>query len=207
MTAALSSHFHAFCAFETSVAQAADGLETVLQRFGPVERARREGFAEALGWFLPLASFSSRYLLVPCSGWTVVLHNERITAAEDQLFPLSKAAACRGTYGSWAANGCVWHVAEHGRRTRSVVCYLDGDRWVFHQEGEPLPFENTALYERPRRKERLPAETVQDYLTQLVEAAVPPDWRTLLSQEIVCLERSTERVQVPIEEYEVEVDL
>jgi hypothetical protein len=204
---ALSSHLRAFCAVETTVAQAAESLDAILRRFGPVKRARSEGFDEALAWLLPLASFPSRYLLVPCSEWTVLLNNGQSTAADDQLLPVSKASACRGTYGSWGSGGCVWQVAEHGRQIRSVACYLDGDRWVFHQEGGPLAYENQTLYERAREKDRLPPEVVQDHVGQLVHVALPLDWRGLLSQEVVCLERSTHELRVRIEEYAVEVDL
>lgn len=204
---ALSSHFRALCAVETTVEQASEGLDTFLRRFGPVKRARSEGFDDALGWLLPLASFASRYLLVPCSGWTAVLHNGRSTAADHLLFPLTSASECRGMHASWEPGGCIWHVAERGRWTRSVLCYWDSDEWVFHQEGAPLPFEKTGLYENRRKKDRLPPEVVQDYVGQLVQVTVPPDWRALLSQESVCLERSTHELQVPIEQYTVEVDL
>jgi hypothetical protein len=204
---ALSTHFHAFCAVETAVTRAADSLEASLRRFGPVKRGYCEGFDEALGWLLPLTSFPSRYLLVPCSGWTVILHNGRSAAADDQLLSVSKAAACRGTYGSWAAEGCIWQLVQEGRERRSVACYLDGDRWVFHQQGAPFPFENQVLYEKRRKKDRLAPEVVQEYLGQLIDVPFPPDWRSLMSQEAVCLERSTDEVRVPIQEYTVEVDL
>jgi hypothetical protein len=204
---ALSTHFRAFCAVETTVDQAADGLDASLRRFGPVKRGRCEGFDEVLRCLLPLASFPSRYLLLPCSGWTVLVHNGRSIAADDQLLSVSKAAACRGTYGSWADEGCVWQVVDQGCESRSVTCYLDGDRWVFHQQGAPLPFEKQALYGKRRKKDRLPPEVVQEYLARLVDVAFPADWRSLMSQEAVVLERSTDEVRVPIEEYAVEVDL
>ena len=54
---ALSTHLRALCAVETTVAQAADSLDTILRRFGPVKRVHSEGLDEALGWLLPLASF------------------------------------------------------------------------------------------------------------------------------------------------------
>jgi hypothetical protein len=70
-----------------------------------------------------------------------------------------------------------------------------------------LPFEKQALYGKRRKKDRLPPEVVQEYLARLVDVAFPADWRSLMSQEAVFLERSTDEVRVPIEEYAVEVDL
>jgi len=202
-----SSHMCGFCAAETTVSVAADAVEASLRRFGQVERGRLNDFDDALGWLLPLASFPTRYLLVPLSGWTILLRNGRNTAADDQLLSVSRDASCRAAYGSWAPEGCVWQVAELGREIRSVACYRDGERWVFHQQGAPLPFEHRNLYENKRRKDRLPPAVVQEYLQQMLMVPIPPDWRCLISQETVCLERSMAELRVPIEEYAVELDL
>jgi hypothetical protein len=203
----LSTHFQALCAVELDLERTADCLASCLQRFGPVERVRRKGCDDALRWLLPLTSFSSRYLLVPCSRWTVLLTNGQSTAAIDQLCPVSEAASCRGVYGSWEAEGCMWRLLEKGRDERSVVCYRDDDRWVFHQQGTPLSFEDRASYAKRRKRDRLPPELVRAYLGQIMSVAIPPSWRQLLSQETVCLERSTAELRVPIEEYVVDVDL
>lgn len=203
----LSAHFRGLCAVETPVGVAADGLERWLRRYGDVRRARCTGFHEGLRHLLPLASFPSRYLLVPFSSWTAVLNNGRNTAADEQLLPLTKTVGCRGTYGSWSEEGCVWQVVDRGQEQRSVVCYLDGDTWVFHEKGDPLGFEILDLYTGHRKRDRLTRDAVQKYLATLVDVSFPLDWRTLMSGETVCLERSTEEVRVPIEEYSVRVDL
>jgi len=204
---ALSTHLCEFCAIETTSALAADAVEANLRRFGQVKRGRFEGFDDAVGWFLPLASFPTRYLLIPLSGWTILLRNGRNTAADDQLLSASRVARCRGAYGSWAPEGCVWQVAEQGREIRSVACYRDGDRWVFHQQGAPLPFERRVLYDNRRKKDRLPPEVVQEYLQRMIAVPIPPEWRRLMSQETVYLERSATEIRVPIEEYAFELDL
>jgi len=88
-----------------------------------------------------------------------------------------------------------------------VACYRDGDRWVFHQQGAPLPFERRVLYDNRRKKDRLPPEVVQEYLQRMIAVPIPPEWRRLMSQETVYLERSATEIRVPIEEYAFELDL
>ena len=203
----LSAHLHEICAFEADLTRAADTNEASMRRYGPVQRWRNRGVDEALARLLPLASFASRYLHVPWSGWTLVLRNERVIAANDVLISLSKELACRGMYGSWATNGCMWRVVENGELRRAVHCFLDSDRWEFYEEGARYPFEHPELYEKRRKKDRMPPAVVLEYLQQVMGVPFPPDWRSLLSQETVCLERSTHKLRRPIEEYAVEVDI
>ena len=70
-----------------------------------------------------------------------------------------------------------------------------------------MPFENQMLYEKRRKRDRLPPKVVQDYLGRLLHMPFPPAWRSLMSHETVCLERSTHEFRTPVEEYAVEVDL
>jgi hypothetical protein len=47
---------------------------------------------------------------------------------------------------------------------RVVQALHESARWVFHQEGTPLPFEQVAQYRARRIKERLTREIVLSYL-------------------------------------------
>ena len=39
--------------------------------------------------------------------------------------------------------------------------------WVFSEQGEPLPFEDPAAYQRPKKKDRLTREMLFAYATQI----------------------------------------
>jgi hypothetical protein len=47
-------------------------------------------------------------------------------------------------------------------KTREVMLLKEGG-WQFTQSGEPLPFEDLAAYERPKKKERLTPELLRQY--------------------------------------------
>lgn len=203
----LSRHFDALCAFEASVAEVASGLGQFLERFGPTSSTSLYGFDESIRWLLPLASFPSRYLLLPSGAWTVLVQNGRSTAPEDLLTVSSKATGTRGVLGSWSNLGRMWHVADAGRLVRAVACYPDGGQWTFHQQGTELPEEQTTSYSRRLKKDRLGPEDVQENLRSLMGVEVPPPWRALMSRHVVGIERSKHEVDVDIEHYEVDVDL
>ena len=152
---ALSGHLDGYCAVEASLEDATRVLQGFLQRFGPVERLDGSGFSSVIEQLLPLASFPSRYLLLPRSGWTVILSNTNSPAAVDVQTVLSRRLHARCVYGSWSERGRMLTVVDRGETLRAVACYREAG-WVFHQEGTPEPFEDLARYERHRKSERLP---------------------------------------------------
>jgi len=71
-------------------------------------------------------------------------------------------------YSFAVSNGDEWplyrlEVLESGRLVRHVAASRDVDRWEFWQDGEPLPQENVACYERARIKDRV----TRTYLVEL----------------------------------------
>ncbi|MCR5395036.1 MAG: hypothetical protein K6E86_06565 [Bacteroidales bacterium] len=48
-----------------------------------------------------------------------------------------------------------------------VVYALREDRWIFYEEGEPLPFENLDYYKRRMIKERIGNDVIIEYLSKL----------------------------------------
>lgn len=203
----LSIGLRGVCAVEARLNFASDALEAVMSRFGPVKRHRHESFKDVIEWLMPLASFANRYVLLPWLEWTIILHNQPDLAAVAQLIPVSKATTRRAVHASWAEEGRFWRVASGGHEVRGLACYNDGGRWVWHQQGEALPFEKLELYSKKRKKDRLPPDIVQEYLGSLVGANSPPDWRRLLSGKSISIERSTHELQVPVEYFEAEIDI
>lgn len=61
----------------------------------------------------------------------------------------------------------VIHVLEDGKSVRTVYSMRDGDRWVFFEKGDPLPFEETDLYRARRKRDRLTPEIISTYLERI----------------------------------------
>lgn len=207
MTTALSTCLGGVLAVETPLRDAADALQTFVLRFGPVSRECRRGVDDVLGWLLPLASFPSRYVLLPWANWTVLFGNGLYLPAASLHVPMSRAARCRVVHGRWAAGGTLFRLVDGERDVRAITCYKDLDRWFWHQEGEPFEFEKLELYAKRRKRDRLPPEVVHEYLGALMGVQSPPDWRELFSGEAECLERSTHQLQGGVEEYETIIDI
>lgn len=47
---------------------------------------------------------------------------------------------------------------------RAICAANDGGRWVFGQSGDPYEFENLAIYDRPRKRDRFTRQVLQEYL-------------------------------------------
>ena len=58
---------------------------------------------------------------------------------------------------------CAW---LHGTE-RAVVCMRDGHAWVFHTQGQELPFEETSAYSARRISKRLTREMALRYVKAL----------------------------------------
>jgi hypothetical protein len=59
---------------------------------------------------------------------------------------------------------------------RSLSATNDGGRWVFVNEGAPLPFENTDAYRARSIRERFTPELLDRYLRALGISAFDPDF-------------------------------
>ncbi len=58
----------------------------------------------------------------------------------------------------------VYVVAE---KTRVICAMLDGNRWRFAAEGEPLSFENVSIYNSRRTPDRFTTAMLEAYLVSL----------------------------------------
>jgi hypothetical protein len=56
---------------------------------------------------------------------------------------------------------------EHGKRQRIIQALKDDPKWVFYQEGEPLPFENLSHYKKRRIRDRLTRDIIIEYSKML----------------------------------------
>jgi len=48
--------------------------------------------------------------------------------------------------------------------TRYIQTYWDSTKWVFYEDGEPMPFENKEYYRRRIKRQRLTYEIINEYL-------------------------------------------
>ena len=72
----------------------------------------------------------------------------------------------------------VYFQAWAGGVRRSVMCMRDSHAWVFHTQGEPMPFENLAAYAERRVSRRLTRKMALDYVMEMGwDASNPEFWR------------------------------
>jgi hypothetical protein len=60
-----------------------------------------------------------------------------------------------------------FHHLDSFGRDRLLQLLWDSDRWEFVHEGQPFPFEDTAIYKRRLARERLSAELILNYTHNL----------------------------------------
>lgn len=53
---------------------------------------------------------------------------------------------------------------ERGEHIRSLSAIRDGERWSWHERGDPLPFEQTERYAERRIQHRFTPDMLDDYL-------------------------------------------
>lgn len=201
----LTEHLQGVALVEASADQAADALTSTLQRFGPTQRSQINGWKEAKKFLLPLRSMATRYAILPVSSWTLLLSNLWLEARHVDALAISTRTGCRAVSGYFTATTRHFHSIEAGREVRSIVCYKDNGKWVFHETGRQQPFEAPALYEERRIQSRLTPEVVCVYLQEVTGIVFPPVWANLV-QDGVGIERSTKDVKVQTLTYAVEDD-
>ena len=59
-----------------------------------------------------------------------------------------------------------FHYTSASGGSRSIIAYKD-PKWVFYENGVPLPFENLSLYKNRLIKTRLNTEIIRSYLLQM----------------------------------------
>ena len=81
-----------------------------------------------------------------------------------------------------------------GKETRALIC-LNDERWTFHQQGQPQPWEQTEAYTAKRVTDRLTSSMVSDYLREITGITFPLDWPNIEFDAICGMERSTKFIR------------
>ena len=163
---------------------------------------------QVLSSLLPLREPSPRYhLFIPTrSAWTAYVENG--WTGTDAASPMRYMArwlsirclrvvavphTLRGDQGRYGAVMLEVYGPERPEKISNTVRALaasnDGGRWVFDQEGEPLPFEQAHQYQARRVRDRFTFEMLKDYLRHLGLAPfeedfyMPPGSRAWLIQK------------------------
>ncbi len=201
----LSNYLDSLCAFQAPFDSTTDAVRRLLSKYGPLVESEGAGTDEAVNWLLPLASFTTRYLVVRSGNpeWTLLMCNNRSTAAGHLLWGVTRVADCAGVQGTWAPDASIWQVANQGVDIQGAISHDDGGTRVRHWEGVDVTW-NT---QRDVDSGGLNCATVHRLLKAAMGIDVPPDWRSLLDKPTVRFERSTKDLQVAIKEYDVVNDL
>lgn len=62
---------------------------------------------------------------------------------------------------------CEFQLSEGGTERRFIRAFRDDTKWDFHEQGEPLPFEDLSQYRKHRIRDRLTPEIVRGYCLAL----------------------------------------
>jgi hypothetical protein len=141
---------------------------------------------QVLSSLLPVTSPErQRHLFVPTRGtWTAYLDNGwGGTDAASAMGAMARRVGCRslrvvgvpntyregqGRYGAVMLEMYGPQLnARHNNTVRALAAANDGGRWVFHQSGEPFPFEKLEQYEERKVRDRFTFEMLKDYLHHL----------------------------------------
>jgi hypothetical protein len=141
---------------------------------------------QVLSSLLPLTdSEVQRHLFIPTrSTWTAYVENgHRGTDAASAMGAMARRAGCRslrvvavphtyrkgqGRYGAVMLEMYGPHLnARHNNTVRALAPANDGGHWVFHQSGEPFPFEKLEQYQERRVRDRFTFEMLKEYLSHL----------------------------------------
>lgn len=63
-------------------------------------------------------------------------------------------------------HGCFWFEYISPKGERRIIYAIEEDRWVFYEQGVPLPFENLDYYKRRRIKDRINNDIIIEYLAK-----------------------------------------
>lgn len=144
-----------------------------------VVRDFKANLDEALAGFEPL-NLSKVLLLNTRSTWTA-LFVPRNDKPQSEVRTLSKRLSCRGLIVSYRDNtyvkskdtghlgSCQFQLFTGDAKTnsyhaeRSIAVVNEGNRWVFFERGDVLPFEDTKLYEERLKRKRFTPEALVQY--------------------------------------------
>lgn len=196
----LAEHLNCAAWVQVPSVAATDSLRQVLERFGPVRAFDLDGWPAVKAQLLPLKSFATRYAVLDRGDWTVVVNDRYGEMGLVDGLAISRTTGCRAIAASFRDDSRQWHSIVDGRIVRSVVCYLDGEKWFFHETGTPDACEDVTGYSKQRIRDRLPADVVCQYVRDTTRLACPPDWTA--TRRATVLQRSTKDLVVPLTTWE-----
>lgn len=200
----LSEHFCFVALAKEEISSCVSLFESSFKRFGPVEKLAIADHGAALKFLLPLKSFTTRYLIFEIHGWCLCVSDMIGESCFVDVYALSRKTQCKALAAEFGATQRSFRFIEGGEVKRALSCYRDGDDWFFDQMGAPLDFESVERYSRLDRSERLTPDLVTHYLSQCTEIAFPLDLRTVALASIHGVQRSLDRLRVPLEQFYVD---
>jgi hypothetical protein len=177
-----------------------------LKTYGPVTACKLQGIHEVIGFLSPLKSFTTRFAAIQLDGWTCLLSDMEGAHCYTQGYALSRKTGCRAFGVVMLPERRELQVFEHGKEVREVQSLLDSDRWYFRESGEIQAFEANEEYAKRRKRDRLSVAALEGYFKTYTGLSVP-DWKSLVTNEAVGLERSNKDARVPLIKYPTDTTL
>lgn len=203
----LSEHLCYIALAKSEVSACVQLLEGSFRRFGPVEKIVISDHGTALKFLLPLKSFTTRYLVFELNGWCLCVTDMIGESCFVDVYALSRKTLCLAVAAEFGATQRSFRFIQSGEVKRSIDCYRDGEDWFFDEMGARLEFESAERYSRPDRSERLTPDLVAHYLRQCSEIPFPLDLRNTAFASIHGIQRSLDRLRVPLEQFYVDPQL
>lgn len=185
----------------------AQAVEAELRRILGVEPIERHRLAvhsvkQALKSCLSFTNVPTYFLVLPTSSrWTVLWNNSWLCDGYDSLcYCLTKNHGLTTVH--WSAHdeettfqpgAAFTHraYATDAMMERSVSCSREDDRWLFHQQGAPLPEEDTSAYGARRKRDRLNEAVLLSLLGRLGAHPWNEAFYDFTSQECFVLRRTS----------------
>lgn len=205
-TASFREQLRGFTAVELPLADAAGLLSQNLQRFGPVVSEPLMGVHAALAYLNPLKSFTTRFVVMECGQWVVILTDMKGSYCSTYGYALSRATGCKAFGLVALPERREIQIFSQGEKLREVDSSLDFDYWYYREVGEMQWFEDDSEYTKRRKRDRLSETAVVRYFERYTGMPFP-DWQTFSSCHAVGLERSLKDLQVPVSLYETDVQM
>lgn len=148
----------------------------------------RSSVEQALNQLPPLTAVYGRMLLIALrNGWTAFFQNG--ISGSDPFPPMSylahKLLDTTAMRICCSNDGNIWEVYASARlggaepigyRRSVFACRGDSGRWVFGQNGDPLPFEDLSQYARKKIRERFTDDLLDRYLGAFGLKVFDPDF-------------------------------
>lgn len=202
----MRNHLRQLSAVSVRGEDAAAALSQNLRKYGPVTASKFKTIYDGLHFFIPLRSFTTRFLLLERDHWTLVLSDSKDSNSNVQAHAISRATNCNAIGIVAQSSRRELQVFEQGQTVREVQSLLDVDRWYYREQGQLQSWEDPTECRRMPKRARLSVEAVERYFKLYTGFAIP-SWQTEEFTKIIGLTRSVHEVQVPIVEFETNWDV